>query len=111
MTSTDDIGPQPEKKPEAGQQAKPAKSAEGDKSTEAKAKETKEAGPGRKGRRPDPDEAVTPEREKAKSEEQLAGLSQQLAAGINATYFHANFLNGPINAANAAFGSAGSQRG
>ena len=110
MTSTDDIGPQPEKKPEAGQQAKPAKPVEEDKPKEGKPKETKEAGPGRKGRRPEPDEEVTPEREKARSEEQLAGLSQQLAAGINATYFHANFLNGPINAPNASFGSAGSQR-
>lgn len=106
MTSDGDIGPQPEKKPEAGQQAKPAKPAEADKPQEAKAKE---AGPGRKGRRPEPDEAVTPEREKARSEEQLAALSQQLAAGVNATYLNATFLSGPVDASRAIFGSAGSR--
>lgn len=113
MTSTGDIGPQPEEKPEAGPQAKPAKPADADKpeeAKEAKPKETaKEAGSGRKGRRPEPDEAVTPEREKARSEEQLAGLSQQLAAGLNATYFNATFLNGPVDASGAVFGSAGSR--
>ena len=104
MTSADDVGPQPEEKPEAGQQAKPAKPAEA-----AKPKEAKEAGPGRKGRRPEPDEAVTPEREKARSAEQLAGLSQQIAAGTNATYLNVNLISGPVNASNATFGSAGSQ--
>ena len=109
MTSADDIGPQPEEKPQAGQQAKPAKPAEADKPKEAKPKEGKEAGPSRKGRRPEPDEAVTPEREKARSEEQLAGLSQQLAAGVNATYLNATFLSGPVDASRAIFGSAGSR--
>lgn len=104
MTLADDIGPQPEAKPDAGQQAK---SAEADKPEEAKPKEAKEAGPGRKGRRPEPDEAVTLEHEKARSEEQLVGLSKQLAAEGIATYINATFLNGPTDASSAAFGLAG----
>ena len=98
MTSSGNVGPQPEEKPEAGKSAKP-----GD---DSKSEENKEAGPGRKGHQPGPDAAGTQEREMAGSVEQLAGLIQNLAAGMSGTYVHANIINGPTNASHAIFGSA-----
>jgi hypothetical protein len=89
MRAPEDAEPRPADKAEAEQPAKP------DQGTRAE--------PDGKDRPKAPYEAVTAVREIA---EQLAGLSRQIAGGINSTYLNTTIMTGSVNASNATFGTA-----